>query len=305
MLSRVQRAMRARRCPSLPRIDILRLVWVMLVAVGVAGCGTTRKRLATDQLLTSDAVDRTVASIDFSPLSAQKVYLDTQYIHAVKGIGFVNGEYVISSLRNQMVAAGCLLQDKKEDADYVVEARIGTLGNDEHQVSYGIPASNLLSTASALMPNTPPIPTIPEISFAKKDKNYAAAKVAVFAYDRKSRRPVWQSGIARAESDAQDFWLLGAGPFQSGSVRKRARFAGDRLLPRLWGGDEAHKQRSVISLEEEHVFAQPPRPKSGPHPVEAAVFMKPIPADKQPEKPAGDKQQESPQPRSVSTKHTK
>ncbi|MCA9246652.1 MAG: hypothetical protein KDA42_06035, partial [Planctomycetales bacterium] len=55
----------------------------------VSGCGTTRQNSATEQLLLSDAVDRSVARIDFAPLTGKKVYLDTQYVQPVKQGGFV------------------------------------------------------------------------------------------------------------------------------------------------------------------------------------------------------------------------
>ena len=81
--------------------------------------------MATDQLLLSDAVDRAVANIDFSPLRNEMVYLDTQYIRQVKGSGFVNADYIISSLRQQMVLAGLLLQEDREQALFIVEAPRG------------------------------------------------------------------------------------------------------------------------------------------------------------------------------------
>ncbi len=48
--------------------------------LSMVGCGTTREYNATEQLVMSDAVDRSIASIDFRPLSGRKVYLDTSYL---------------------------------------------------------------------------------------------------------------------------------------------------------------------------------------------------------------------------------
>ena len=70
--------------------------------VCLTGCGTVKSRSATEQLIISDAVDRSVSQIDFRPLSGKKVYLDTQYVRSIKGPGFVNADYIISSLRQQM-----------------------------------------------------------------------------------------------------------------------------------------------------------------------------------------------------------
>lgn len=197
----------------------------LLLNAALIGCGSTREHLATEQLVLSDAVDRSVSSIDFRPLSGQKVYLDTSYLRTVKGPIFVNADYVTSSLRQQIVAAGCLLQDSSNEADLIVEARMGALGTDEHRVTYGLPENNALQSAASLFPNTPIVPTLPEISVAKRDALEAAAKIAVFAYDRETRRPVWQSGVKKANATARDTWVLGVGPFQGGSIREKTKLA--------------------------------------------------------------------------------
>ncbi len=199
----------------LPRPRNVMLLCALLLA---SGCGTTREKLATDQLLLSDAVDRAVANIDFSPLSNETVYLDPQFIKPVKGQGFVNSDYIISSLRQHMLLAGCRLQEEREDAAFVVEPRVGALGSDGHDVNYGLPASQGLNSAAALVTGTPPLPILPEISLARKTDDSAAAKIAVFAYHRESRLPVWQSGTSVARSTAYGKWIFGAGPFLSGSI---------------------------------------------------------------------------------------
>ncbi len=219
---------------------------------------------ATEQLLLSDAVDQSIAQLDFRILGGQKVYLDTNYVKPIKGSGFVNAEYIISSLRQQMFAARCLLQEKEEDADYIVEARVGALGADGHDVTYGLPASNLLSSAAVLIPNTPAVPTIPEIAVAKRNDNSAAAKVAVFAYHRESRRPVWQSGLAVSRSRAKDFWVLGAGPFQSGAIYDGTQFAGEELmLPLLSPTDTPEVSSPVVDYHRPAAFGPRGRPMAG------------------------------------------
>jgi len=219
-------------------------ILLLALAGACAGCGSTKSRTATEQLIMSDALDRAVSQIDFQELTGQTVYFDTKFlvntkdpmfIGNQKGLGFVNVEYVTSSLRQQMVASGLKLQDKMEDADYVVEARIGAIGFDNNEVLYGIPASNPIAVASAFVPSVPAVPAIPELAIAKKVLNVGAAKVGVFAYDRKTREAVWQAGISQAASDARDMWVLGVGPFQQGSIYKGGTaFAGARLkIPSL------------------------------------------------------------------------
>ncbi len=233
--------------------------------IGLSGCGSTNSRTATEQLLSSDAVDSAIARIDFRPLASQRVYFDTTYLTNYKGVGFVNAEYIISSLRQQMVGAGCLLQDTKDEADYVVEGRVGALGTDSHDIVYGIPASNGISSAASIVSGVPTIPAIPEISFACKNNQKSAAKVALFAYEKDSRQRVWQSGMSLATSSAKDTWLLGAGPFQSGSVYDGVKFAGSNLetfaLP-LSGDVEDEAERAIMSdLREPIVFKRPRKPK--------------------------------------------
>ena len=180
------------------------------------GCGTTKSQLATQQMLTSDAIDRTVGQIDFSVLSGQKIYFDSEYVDAFKPVGFITNKYIISSLRQQMFAAKCIVMDTKEEADTVIiEARVGALGTDEHDVTYGLPASSALNSAASVLASAPAIPVIPEISLARRQEQLGATKISVFAYDRVSRSPVWQSGTSTSTSYAKSFWILGAGPFNA------------------------------------------------------------------------------------------
>ncbi len=201
------------------------------------GCGATKSFTATEQLLMSDAVDSTIAKMDFRALGGHKVFLDTTYVvgagKVIPGvampINLINSDYVISALRQQLTAAGCMLVDNREAAEIICEARCGALGTDGHTVTYGIPANNFLNSASSVIPGTPTLPSIPELSVAKREMKSAAAKVSVFAYDRETREPLWQSGIAQAGSSARDTWILGIGPLQYGTIYKGTRFAGKRL----------------------------------------------------------------------------
>ena len=201
----------------------------MVFALVSSGCGTTKSYEATEQLLLSEAVDDSISQIDFRPLAGFKVFFDTEHIKNVKALGFVNSDYVISSLRQQMVGAGCLLQEKLEEADIVVEARCGTLGADSFQVTYGVPANSSLASASQFIPGSPALPVIPDLSFARREAREGASKVAAFAYDRLTRQAVWQSGISKASTTSRDTWLLGIGPIQTGSIRRGTRWIGSGL----------------------------------------------------------------------------
>jgi hypothetical protein len=201
----------------------------LLVALA-SGCGLNKSRLATEQLVVSDAVDRAVSEIDFSPLSGRKVHFDTKYLKDLKLTPSGNVEYVISSLRQQMVAYDCRLMDKPEEAEFIVEARVGVLANDGHELTYGIPGTAAFTTASVFLASPVPAPAMPELSLGRRNHQQGTAKIGVFAYDRQTREPVWQAGLAKGASRARDMWVLGMGPFESrGAVRKRrAWFTGKK-----------------------------------------------------------------------------
>ncbi len=253
------------------------------------GCGTTKSFTATEQLLMSDAVDSTISKLDFRALEGQKVFLDSQYVIAagkvIPGVAMpvnlVNSDYVISGLRQQLTAAGCLLVDTREQADIICEARCGALGTDGHSMTYGLPANNFLSSASTVLPGTPSLPTIPEISVAKREMKSAAAKISVFAYDRETREPLWQSGIAQAGSSARDTWILGVGPLQKGNIYNGTRFAGKRLQSPSIQADDYRVTNQVNGVDHRgnHLFANkrlgnPPEGAMGGHPSESALSPK-------------------------------
>ena len=188
-----------------------------------SGCGITKSRMATEQLVVADAVDEAVSQIDFSPLSGREVFLDTALIEDLKMTPNGNVEYVIGSLRQQMTAYNVLLVEKREQAEFIVEARLGALANDGNEVTYGIPGNNAaVKTAASAVPTAGAAATlIPDLSLGRRTHQLAAAKIGVFAYDRVSREPVWQAGLATGTSEARDLWLLGLGPFQKGRIYKR------------------------------------------------------------------------------------
>lgn len=223
---------------------------------GGVGCGTVVQRSGTDQLLLSDAVDRSIDMLDFSPLAGRRVFLDTSYMPALKSPTFVNAEYITSALRQKMTTSGCLIQDSRQEADYVLEPRVGALGSDSMEVTYGIPSSNGVSQAATLISGTPAVPAIPEISFGKRKGGIGVAKLMVFAYHKETGTPVWQSGNAIARSDAKDSWFLGMGPITRGSVYDGTRIAGHRLsIPFL--GNRPKARDGELTIADRHQFVHP------------------------------------------------
>lgn len=190
----------------------------------LTACGTTRStdtsRAASEMLLVSQAVDHAVAKIDFSPLSGQTVYLDVSAVEK----DVVDRGYLVSVVRQQLLAAGALVQEERFRALYVVEIRSGAMGTDRHSLLIGTPAVSLPGVVPGI-----PSASIPEIALAKKNDQRGVAKLGVFAYNRITGRALWQSGTVEAESRAHDTWLFGAGPFSRGTIRRRTELAGEPL----------------------------------------------------------------------------
>ena len=283
----------------------------LMLALTLCGCGTTRStdtsRTATEQLLISDAVDRAVSDVNFRVLAGKKVYLDSQFLKVANPVDhqFADNQYLTSTLRQHLLASGCVLAEKREDADYVVEVRSGALGTDRHELLYGIPATNL----GTLSP-VPGVPAaIPEIPFAKRTSQRGVAKLAVFAYERETGEPVWQSGVSQYTSNSRNVWVLGIGPFQSGTIYRGTNFAG-REIPNplaegharsnepVWVTKEARFQDDVVeqlaSSPRDDVDAHPPVVAATPRPsaVSSAPPALPAPASSRPEVTAGFTQPE-------------
>ena len=215
--------------------------------VTLAGCGSTltsnTPRTATEQLLVSDAIDRTVGAIDFSPLAGETVFFDDAKLGEV-----TDKAYLLSSLRQHLLASGCVLKSNRDEATYVVEARAGAIGTDSYDVLFGVPALQMPQ-----VPLAPALPAaIPEIPLAKRREQRGVAKVAVFAYRRDTGEPVWQSGTAKDESNAKNVWVFGAGPFRRGTIYGEPETRANRRKQR---GNVPHEGALVAGLGDEATFS--------------------------------------------------
>jgi hypothetical protein len=214
--------MREMRGRSVRAFPFLAVGLTAIALVSSTGCGTTKvtgtPRTATEQLLLTNAWDDALRKVDFRPLTGVPVYLDTQYVSAI------DQGWIISSIRQAMLQQGVLLRTKPEQAQWVVEARVGAYGTDSYNWFLGIPQTTIPQTITGI-----PAGTIPQMSFAKRDNQEAMAKLALFAYDRSSGQITWHSGPSLATASAKDVYIGGLGPIQSGSIRSGSEFVGIRL----------------------------------------------------------------------------
>jgi hypothetical protein len=173
----------------------------------------------------------------------------------------VDRNYLISTLRQHLLANGCQLRDQRDQADFVVEARAGAVGTDRNDLLFGVPSMNV----PQIYPLQPvPGAAIPEIPIAKRRDQKGIAKLAVFAYHRETGTPVWQSGLVHQESSANDVWILGAGPFQRGSIHEGTAFAGKSLGNDEEKGKAMPRRLPKVELARESTFTSPQRFASAP-----------------------------------------
>jgi len=246
-----------RETQFVPGTNLQQIIVTLCCLLLVCGCGAAIQRNGTEQLLLSDSIDHAIDQLDLSPLAGRKVYLDTEYMKTFKGNNiYITSDYIISALRQKLTTTGCLIQATRLDADYVLEARVGALGTDSMEVTYGIPSSNGFGVAASALSGVPAVPAIPEISVGKRNGVKGISKVVVFAYHRETSVPVWQSGSAIARSDARDSWFLGIGPLTRGSVYNGTLLAGNRIQTPFEKKPNPHEVKP-LTMADKHSYVHP------------------------------------------------
>lgn len=221
--------------------------------VSLAGCGATRltdtSRGASEELLLSHAIDRSVGQLNLTVLAGQAVYLDTTNLGDVTYSGYLTG-----ALRQHLLASGARLVPDREQAAVVVEARAGSVATTRHDSLIGIPETQVPALLVGMSG------TLPEIAIIKKAIHIGVAKVGVFAYRAEDGVGVWQSGMRETQSISESNWYLGTGPFQTGDVVING-------TPEVGQGLFAKRRatRRGSPLEQENWFAEMPRdpPQAG------------------------------------------
>lgn len=186
---------------------------LLLGVIVISGCSTSATsntaRTAREQLLISNAVDHSLAKVNFSSLAGAKVFIEEKYMDAA-----VDKPYVLGSLRHHVLRAGASIVGKAEDADVVMEARSGGIGTDMSEKYLGIPEIAL-----------PGMLTLPEIRFAENKAQQGYAKIGLVVLDAKSKTMLGQGGVTTARSDDNNWYVMGVGPFQNGTIQSEIDYA--------------------------------------------------------------------------------
>lgn len=176
-------------------------------AIATSGCTSTNSsntpRTATEQLLISNAVDDSLSNIDFGAFAGHDVFLEEKYIESV------DKNYIIASVRHRLMMQGVRVVDKKEGSDICLELRSGGVGTDSTDMFLGVPEISL-----------PGLVTLPEVRFVTKESQEAAAKLGIVAYHTETGNILGEGGVSLAQSDRNNWYVLGVGPYQNGSLKE-------------------------------------------------------------------------------------
>jgi len=163
-------------------------------------------RTGLEQLLISNAVDQSLAKVDFRPVQGAKVFLKTDLLDCV------DKNYISLSMRSKLLENHATLVDKAEEADIIMEIASGGVGTDRTEMVVGTPEIPLGIMGS-----------VPKVNFYERKKAMGTAKLAIIATDAKSKQPIINSGFSLARSDHQHWSMMGSGPVLSGSVANQLK----------------------------------------------------------------------------------
>lgn len=153
------------------RVSLAALAAGLLLVGCTASDISTPERSALEQLLLSTAVDNALMGVSLPQVQGKAVYVSETYIESYDQL------YVTGSIRALLSENGALLVDYFEEAEMIIEPRVGALGMDKADALLGIPSLQI------------PVPAVgtvetPEAALYSSHKRDAVAKIALLAYDR-------------------------------------------------------------------------------------------------------------------------
>jgi hypothetical protein len=164
----------------------LGLAIFIVAALVLVGCSsqevTSPARSATEQLLLSTAADQALAGANLSIFAGRTVYFDFTYFDSY------DSKYAEGEIRDAFSRAGALMAPDNKNADVIVEARSGAYSIDTNSAFLGIPSIPLP------IPGTAEEPVTPQLPFYQSEAQVSYAKIALLAFDNKTRAHIYSSG---------------------------------------------------------------------------------------------------------------
>ena len=179
------------------------ILGLVVTATGCTHSSTSNTaRTAKEQMLLSNAVDQSLDKVDFTPLFGQKVFVDEKYLECV------DKNYVVGSVRHRVMRAGGALAAGADDADVIMEVRSGGVGTDSTEMYLGVPQLPLPAGMQT-----------PEIRLTERKSQYGYSKLGLVLFDAKTKAVLGDGGMSMAQSDDNNWYVLGLGPWQDGTLK--------------------------------------------------------------------------------------
>ena len=232
-----------------------RLLWLYAALLCLSiGCTTATTsntaRTSVEQLLVSNSIDQTLDQIDFRVFNNKNIFIDEKYLDCV------DKNYVVGSVRHRTARGGATLVDAKDKADIVLELRSGGVGTNNSESFVGVPEIVL-----------PGVLTLPEVRLLTRTAQQGVAKIGMFAYDAKTNKALGDGGVSVAVANDNNWYVMGVGPFQNGSVRSE-----------LSSAINAPQEFPLNELPKQIAFGGPaPTPKRSPIELTSGVREMPKP----------------------------
>jgi hypothetical protein len=180
---------------------------VAALVLAAGGCTSVKvsgtSRSGTEQLLLTGTWDHLLCRVDFRPLAGRRVFVEPGTVTVA------DKEWVLSGIRRRLAEQGALLVDKADRADVVVEAAFGAYGTDERTCSVGLPQVGFLSS---LVGSSSSGSTSSTMTLSQTNRQDAVVKAALFAYEAKTGRLVWESAPLIGAQGVRDRIVTGSGP---------------------------------------------------------------------------------------------
>lgn len=185
-------------------VAALALVAALSGCVKVTSRSTNSARTGTEQLLMTGATDRAIGSIDFGPLAGHSVFVSPPS-------AATDADWINFSLRREMARQGVLLAEDKEKAQLVVESAIGAYGTDEVDKSVSLPSTFAGGMFPVPLPvgsaNSHASSSSNDSGFYRRQRQNSVVKLALFAYDAKTRQMIWDSNTIIGQGDLDRKYL--------------------------------------------------------------------------------------------------
>jgi hypothetical protein len=156
----------------------------LFLASLVFGCSTTYRikvpRTASEQIISTEAIDRALAQITWPAVAGQKLVVQVGGPQES-----LDRDYLYRSVEIKIAERGGVVVDKEDEADSELNVLVGAVGIDVDGRFFGLRGTN----GSSLIPFT-----IPELAFYKTVRLDGFAKTEIALLDHKTGGVLHRSG---------------------------------------------------------------------------------------------------------------